>query len=424
MRNIKKLALALALIFFILTFTSHSIANSSTEASLHERLRIESESNTAYNNILNSFFMHEGDYLYHSNYGGAYLNEAGRLVVLIAVSEDTRLHQHPLNGGMANHLSGEIAIGSKDFDEQSTEFRSAAFALRDLAGTEYGGEVVFQETRYFYSDLVVQMNLFNEACAESMMNPDSIWSQVTAFSLLDDKNCISISILNIDDRKVESFKSEVSHIVDDFDMITFENALDYVHLESFHPGQGFGPSLGIANGSIGYRAERQLNGGTTEKGFVTAGHVVTHGTRVYHASGEFGICTLSQYNSTMDVAFVRVTDHNLMSSTTNSGIAITATAVTPAVNSWVTKDGRSTGLTSGSVTSVITSLPLHYVNMVIQNVIRSNYLSTGGDSGAIVFDNVNRVAGVHIVGTQNGGPGDRYFTAATRILALHSITPY
>ena len=185
-----------------------------------ERIRIEHESNIAYNNILNSYLTPEYEYDYNDIYSGAYLNPEGRLVVMITTTPDPMVAQELYGGFESNILSDAVLFDSETFNKKSVAFKDAAYELFALTKLEDGTELYFQEAMYSYSYLNSIMEELGNACRQHNNDKDSMWSQVTDFSLHDPDNCISVSILNIDDSKIERFLSEAGYA----ELFTFKNA--------------------------------------------------------------------------------------------------------------------------------------------------------------------------------------------------------
>jgi len=329
-----------------------------------QRIEAERKSSEAYENIVNSFTRSAGDVKYPDNYGGAYLNEEGKLVVLIATPD------------------------------KSSGFKTATQEFRELAVVKGDGDILFQEANYSYAYLTELMNKLNELFLKNGSNPDSIWSQVKGFALLDDKNVISVDIIDLDKAKIERFNAEVS---DSYAIRLGSVSKFNVAEKNLKAGQL------VSCGSIGYSA---VMGNQT--GFVTAGHatfknqLINDGTTSPNA-GIIGEVTNTRFNYVLDAAFVR-TDHKgcAMLNTTVANRTITAINTDPVVGAIVYKEGKSTGLTMGYISS--TNASASYTSSGISNnrtgLIKADYLSKNGDSGGILYDVNNRCLGIHIVGVE------------------------
>jgi len=342
-----------------------------------ERIRIEEKSNMAYNNILKSFEISDNEMVFDDIFAGAYLNDEGKLVVLITSSSD---------------------------------FESATAVLKDRAKDT---DLLFEETKYSYAHLNELMKQLNGVYLENYLNPDSIWSQVTGFSLFDDKNCITVEILAINDSKIKRFASEVN----DSEVIRFKNSNDFLVNEATYPG-GY-----ASGGSIGYRAHRYLGNNQWEYGFVTCGHGRTSGQNITNSNGTvIGTCTNAlQYNSYLDAAFVKTATGYDTSRYTSYGYYLSGSYALPAQNSTIYKEGQQTGWSSGTVLSNSTSQTVSGIAMI--DVLTSNYNSDGGDSGSVVYTPSNIIVGVHIAGPAGGGAGTRVVTKAGNISTYINVQP-
>jgi len=383
------------------------------QAISEERILMERKSNIAYNNIFNFIMASDDNTEYSGNYAGAYLNEAGKLVVLISTSDFTLPEQSAFYEDKSNILGFEIAIDSEAFQRKSSSFKAVALELVDVANAEDQNNIVFQDARYSYMYLTELMEQFNKSCQENSTNPKSIWSMITAFSLLDDKNCISFEILSLDTMKIERFKTEVI----DSGAIQFVNSEGFAKTEATYPGEAFD------TGSIGYKARRSLGNGNYEYGFVTAGHSISQNQIAYQGSSNpVGICTVSSFASSLDAAFVKTYSGYTTSRTTNHGINIVPSGyTTSAVGSTVYKEGQSASKKQGKVLSTNTSYKV--AGVTYTQLLSADYISAGGDSGGIVYDSSNYVVGIHVGGPASGGDGARYVTKASRIDAVLGVYP-
>jgi len=176
-----------------------------------ERIRIEHESNIAYNHILNTSI---------DNYAGAYLNPEGRLVVMITATPDPE-DAKAIHGKVKKTvLSDALLIGSRAFNRLSDAFKDAAYALYALSRVEDGTKMYFQEVVYSYSYLDSIKEEIGNLCSKHNNDKDSVWSQVSMIYVHVQENCIFIAIVNIDDLKIERILSEVGHA----ELLSFGNA--------------------------------------------------------------------------------------------------------------------------------------------------------------------------------------------------------
>jgi streptogrisin B len=348
-------------------------------------IAVEKKAADAYENILNSFKSPENDIQYPEYYGGAYLNEKGKLVLLIATS---------------------------DYDE----FMSAAFEMKELAGA--GGErfVSFKKAAFSYAHLAELMERLGGLFQENHADKDSIWSHVIELALLDNKNRISVGIMQADEEKVERFRSEVD------DSAAFE--FKYTGMAAGAEGDDdlYYAGQRVNSGSIGFRAKRD-----NIVGFVTAGHVTSSGAPVFQAF-QIGTCVDAIADFRLDAAFVKTNEICDMSNKTYKGHVITGINATPLTGATAFKVGRITGLTSGRITSAnavyLYTLHNSHTTIIRANIITADFMSRSGDSGGIVFDAQNRLIGINLAGPVNGLAGNRAVEKASTIQEVLNVSFY
>lgn len=417
----KRLSLMLAILFIFALFNAFAIAPETNEFLSEERISIEYQSNLAYSKILESFGVNailiEGEdqskYPEHPEYGeyyaGAYLNDEGKLVVLLATEENN-------NYSNSNIISDEIQT-SKEISKLSAELKNVAIEIKEIAEDE---TVIFQTAKYSYAYLTELMDYFNSEFEKNVKNPESIWSEITGFELLDDKNCISINILNLDDKKIERFKNEVINS----DAIVFSESGGYAESTATSLYAGNAVTCNGYGGSIGYQC-RILKNGTYFYGFVTAAHLMrTLNTSAYNSSNTLiGYTHSIQYGGKVDAAFVNtysgITMTNKIQS--SSGTAtVAATTMTPAVNSTICKAGASTYYATGKVTSLSKTAYYQDDNVTLTNLIAASNVTVAGDSGGIVYDSSGYIIGI-TTGQENG---TLLAVTASNIYAAIGAFPY
>jgi len=358
----------------------------------NRRINIEIRSITAFENIMHTFSNDDGTVDFHENFAGAYLNSRKQLVLLISPA------------GNAQTLS-------------RSDFRAVSQEFTDMAGIRRFNNILFKEASFSFSYLTELMQEFNDAFLTHLENPgnaDSMWNYVTSFTIQDRDNFILVEILDIDDSKIERFRSEIS----DSRSLVFENSrITGATAESLHPGM-------MANtGSMGFRARMG-----SYYGFVTAGHNAWTGGSVMRIR-RIGTCIISIVDSRLDGAFVR-TDHLVgeISNTTHRGREIYGINIFPLHGATVFKEGRATGLTAGNIlsTNATHQYGLHRgaVTITRTNMVVGNYLSAQNDSGGIVYDIKGRVLGIHIAGPGSGGPGERFIEKAVTIQNVLGVEVY
>lgn len=150
----------------------------------------------------------------------------------------------------------------------------------------------------------------------------------------------------------------------------------------------------VMGATLGFNAYRHSTG---NYGVVTAAHFATSGTTIENAVGTtIGSASIRQYSGTIDAAFVPF-PVGISWSYKISGIAAPDDCIThyyPDDEFIVTglttdKRGRTTGGTSGTVTSVSTSL---YVDPdTFTDLVRVSNTQQAGDSGGPVYHSIERV---------------------------------
>jgi hypothetical protein len=184
--------------------------------------------------------------------------------------------------------------------------------------------------------------------------------------------------------------------------------------------------------TLGFNAYRHATG---QAGVVTAGHYATSGTTIKNAMGTtIGAENIRQYSGTIDAAFVpfptAITwsyklhgygspDDSMTHYYPNSDYVTGET---------VNKIGRTTGITSGTIDSVSTSVTVSGVTFTDQVKVSNQQLA--GDSGGPVFHTVvNTGTDFHIlVGIATFGevnsPNRGYVSKVNNIMSAFGITPF
>ena len=349
------------------------------ERNFEKRVAAEKKSIAAYNNIINSFAA-SGDAKYHDQYAGAYLDEKGNLVVLVAPA------------------------GGYGFDD-------GVSSILALAGLTDAKDIIFQEAEFTYAFLENLMGGLCDLFVKNHSDPDSIWSHVTELLLLDEKNHIAVKLSEPDEEKAKRFLAETGN----------PEAIAFTHAQK--PGKSeereaydYHAGMRVNTGSIGFRARIE-----DVTGFVTAGHITSAGAPVFQAF-VIGTCVEAIADSTLDAAFVRAGDVCIMSNRTYKGHVIAGINTAPVSGATVFKLGRATGLTRGRITSTNAAYLYTLFNesdtIIRTNIITADYLSKSGDSGGIVFDSQNLLLGIHLAGPPGGHAGNR---AVEKIATIQDV---
>lgn len=325
-------------------------------------------------------------------YSGSYINDDGKLVVLM--EEDCN-----------EQLSGKI----KNVDDS----------------------IQIEYVDYTWDELEKVKGII----AEYMQNDSKEKLNFVKASYIDEiKNCVIVNISNLTDEKVELFKR---CIIDD-ERIRFENfEEEKIYEESFTMQGGRAIYIitngHIGRGSLGFRAKQTTSNGT-QYGFVTAGHVgKSVGLKIYADSSctkQIGVVRKRKYSGSVDAAFVEVTDsacaigNKVLYSDAKGkmeGVTLNTDVSNPVRNQTVYKSGSSTFLTHGKVTS--TSFDGDVGGTYFTDLAKADYKSASGDSGGTIYEsfvamkNPYTTVGIH---KASGG----VFVKSKNIMKSLGITRY
>ncbi len=298
-----------------------------------------------YNNIMNALSVNlaEDKPNYPNTYGGAYINSDGNLVVYMT-------EEH---------------------------FKDNLKNLKDSK------DIIFENCKYSYNKLTDLMNVMNKYVLE---NNNDITLNIKEFGIKDDKNCIVVRLSDCSNEKVDDFKKQIL----DEEAIQFETAIGEYKLQT-NINAGCEIETNIAYASVGYRAKKD-----TKEGFVTAAHAVELNQDVLKGANKIGTCSARVYAGEVDAVFVEITDSsytptNVIEGSSNSISEDTALCI---VGEIVFKCGKTTKITSGKVADINVTIDIGGVRFT--NLTRASYDSEAGDSGGIVYSNVERkTLGVH-----------------------------
>lgn len=317
---------------------------------------------------------------YPDYYGGAHVTPQGELTILIA---------------------GDLEHGSN--------------AVRSIAGS---GKVAFKAADYSYAQLSGIMDELNDF-AINKKNP-AAQKNFNIFSLMDQQNRVVVELNEYSDAKIAEFKSQVLNSP----AITFVKSKGQMKLEvDLNPGcKADLNAAGTNFASYGFRARRNSD---LAVGMVTAGHAIGVGQTLYQGGTAIGTCSASQVAGSADAAFVPITNplayvpSNILCSSTST---LSNVIYAPPVGSSITKLGVG-GSATGSVLNINTTWVSPFNGNTLTNMTRANYISSPGDSGALIYGTIssaNRPAGIHT----GELAGDRYFTKAAQITSALGLTIY
>ena len=334
----------------------------------------------------NTFSKNNSEIDYPDYYGGAFINNEGKLVV---------------------YIKGSINRYKKD--------------IEDIIGSQ---NVIFNSCKNSYSDLNKTMKELNNY---KFTNGQNSYSQnFNSYGIIDSENILIVNLNDFTDASMKQFKKNVNNSK----VIEFRkgNGKPILQATDLNPGANIYAKVGTNNnnGSIGFRAKNSAG----EEGIVTSGHVISEGQGLYYGTGTaaIGLCAVSKQSGSVDAAFIPIFEsYNNIPTNTINGTTNTLSTLTslPGSGTVVNKVGYKTGSTSGKVIS--TNFAVDYgVYGTITNVTTVNYNALRGDSGGIVYSYVSSTNTRYTVGI-HGGQIDAttwYYIKAPNILSSLNLSRY
>ena len=312
---------------------------------------------------------------------------------------------------------GKIIIYTSDVENQIIEKISDYFVSIGYAKNNFE----FVGVKYSYKELEeVIYNMIktrdSELASESSLK-EWIDDKIVSFEISVENNSCCINILNlqnIDLKYCEKIFGEYSYIVSNYE----EDDTIVNEAVSWKPGRAIYTASG-GKGSTGFRCK--LNG---TAGFVTAGHMGNSGTNIYTslaATEKLGQIMYSKQDGAVDFAFVSITNSNYEGS--RSVYATTMTVheshyvVSLPVGYTIYMRGTTSGLQKGTVVNY------DYTISSGSKWLRADYESASGDSGGIVFANMN--GDYCVIGVHDGTVGSyKYCTKYTTMKDYVNIVIY
>ena len=390
--------------FFVCIFLASLLMVSPSFALDTDKSETESVSLVAYNNLTASFngYTRDGEYIvdYPDYYGGAYIDENGKLIVLVTDRKLSTKRE-------IRDLTQSIDISIKHVNT----------SLRELL------------------DLQVDISEKMTSVARDVLNsPDKVDENLLALidsfvgiGVSEKNNNLFIELANDTPEIREAFYKYISkHEKIDFRCfstdIQAEDNATIAQAGSQTRGihyQGSACSFSGESGSMAYRA--RYNGAN---GFVTAGHCV------YGVGDDIGIgeTTFYQVQGALDVAFIELHEGETVSYMTAYGDVMSGYICDVAEDSTVYFSGRHGRLVGtvvctnyiGATDEFLTS----FSDML--RIVYSNGTTYAGDSGGLVYAYYGSSA-YRAVGVHHGTPrvlSGSVATKATRISSIAGITAY
>lgn len=356
-------------ILLTLSITSTGIAMASTS----EPQPDQSKAILEYWKLMDSFSMSRNTN-YLDNYAGAYLGDSGELVVLTTNIENTERNLSSVNAS----------------------FTPVEYSLNEL--NEINNTII----NYM----------------ENHENEDWI-SNISGFGIFEKDNRVIVSFTDLTDDMIQTFENK----------ITKSDAIIFNEKEKMQPqtAVSLGSKTYYQNSStqfdfsVGFRARDKVYG----NGFVTCGHGMSAGARVYTPDGNpAGTISMVSYHQGVDASFVKSESQAPVQSKTVSGVNIVGNHYVTGflTGATVKKEGYATKMTSGKILSTdYTSRTEDGVT--VYHTILTDYRSAKGDSGGIVYMVVNGdsvPAGIHRAG--NGSSA--VFCTVQKVIDYLDVTPY
>lgn len=318
---------------------------------------------------------------YPDYYGGAYINDSGKLVVLIK--------------GSPNRYKKNI---------------------EDIIGNQ---EVEFIACKNSYKDLNSIMKSLNSYKSNPSSSNNANSKNFNFFYLDDTSNNITVYLDDDSDLKKKEFKKHVYNSK----AITFKKMVGKLTFNAtIYAGDLITSPKGA--GSVGFRAKNSAG----EEGIVTAGHVINQYQTLSYNSSPIGIYSVSKIGGYIDAAFIPITESYLNIPTNTiagtSNVLSTATS-SPGVGTVVNKVGQRTGSTSGKILNTTATGTIDGVTLT--NLTTTNYSADGGDSGGIVYSYVSSTNTRYTVGVHSGDNkelGVSFFSKAQNVLTGLNVTRY
>lgn len=310
-----------------------------------------------------------GEVNYPDYYAGAYIDDAGELVVC-SVSDNKQ---------------------NSEKIEQAVE--------RD--------DVKIVEKKYSYNELLNLKDLIEQKIKRSNEKSELL-NSIIAIGIDDKNNQVVVEVLNLSANQKEELKSMFGNS----NKIMIKNKTEEMQPRTTSLAAGMSTYYcdGVYNHfySIGYKAFRLTPSGEFEYGFVTAGHSNDVGYTMKYGSDEIGTITGRTYSGSVDASFVKITNSNYSMS---NNIYYTDKVADGShyisympVGATVYKVGATTQLTEGNVT--YSSITIYYTGNqgTFTDFLGTSLVSRGGDSGGLVYapyDDAYLVVGILASGSDS-----------------------
>lgn len=333
----------------------------------------------AFNNMFNTFnssVLRSGNKIvYPEYYGGAYINNEDKLVVLTKKNAD---------------FSREASL----FTNNNT--------------------IVTKECDYSYNELLqLSASIFEQKKNQLNKNVTDNYNRV---SVREDLNRIAVYLLEYSEEKINEFKSTISNSPA---IIFRQGQEESEQSKTLNPGQYIcSPTDDI---SVGYRAKRN-----NIPGFVTAAHgIASNSNDILDITPEqVGTCTYKVRQGSVDAAFIATFPSVSISNILNGSNEILSTDILiPPVGAIINMRGGETPHSWGKVTDINDEVT-YSSGYSYTNLISAEYSSAAGDSGGIVYLYNSSQNKRYIVGIHQGSGTEAHLCKAGLINEKLNLTLY
>ncbi len=340
----KSLAVVISLSILILALNAvHAYPGSSWEQQYND-----GQIQQAIQRMQAAFTDQKGKANYPTYYSGCYLNDKGRITILL--NDNSKKNQEAM----------EELLGISNVLFEDAKFSRAAL----------------QNEYEFWSDAMVNRDSFDEEIKQ-------VISMISEVYIYESRNIVVLEVIDLDEEK----KAFLSAFSNNPEMICIQEGVAATACVSVNPGH----QLQVNDGyySAGYRCYYYDDESTTPVyGMVTAGHgTLINETCWYGTSGGTWIGEISrrQFSGSVDASVICLLFSNSGTLTTEWGNkTITGYCTSSYYEGLVLyKEGYASMQTSGSIVS--TSCSTSYDGQTITNLIKAKYSSASGDSGGVVY---------------------------------------
>lgn len=329
----------------------------------------------------------------------------------ISKQENTKLLSNMAKkdySSLKTHFAGSYIDNCGDLVVQVTEKNNNTLAqVKEITNND---KIEVNEVHFSYEELCNIYEQLNDKLTNKNNNAiiKNICDNIQSIVISQQNNAIIIQVKNLSNNFSEQFK----------EYICASNAIQFKKgngsIVSSSTNMFLGNKIRIGNVgyySIGCRASAKKNGKLI-KGFLTAGHKVSLGDKVYYCVSStkevlIGKIVAKKTSGNVDCSFVQVTNANYLVNRrikNSDGIIIrNDVSATPTEGEVVYKCGYAGRVTSGKNIGTKSTVTYSDCNITLHNLIMANYKTRMGDSGGTVYTLYDKV----FAGIQSGVYGSK-----------------